>query len=216
MLITIDNIKQGGVVAVLRNMNLNNALQIATTLHENGIKILEITVEAEEGLEVIKLLTSKMPKTIMIGAGTVLDPETAKSAINAGAQFIFSPNVNLETIRMTKRYGAFCVPGALTPTEILKAYEHGADAVKVFPIRTFGPQYLKDLSGPYPQIPLIPTGGINIKNIKDYLKSGAVAVGVGTSLVDPSKSEEKNFYELLKHNAIKFVQQVESARINNY
>lgn len=206
---TLNKIKENGLIAVLRNMNVKNAIPIATTLHESGIDFLEVTVESEEGLDVIEMLKEQIPgKNMIVGAGTVLGPDIAEGAINVGAQFVFTPNVNKQTINTVKKHEILCVAGALTPTEVLQAYKYGADAVKVFPIRALGPKYLEDLRGPYPDIPLIPTGGIDLHNIEDYLKSGAIAVGLASSLVDPSRSEERGFYKELKDNASALMQQI--------
>ena len=169
------------------------------------MKTLEITVETPRVNNLIEKLVTTFGNQLIVGAGTVLDPETARSAIQAGAKFIFSPTVNIETIKMTKRYGVISIPGALTPTEILTAYENGADIVKVFPANVFGPGYLKSVNAPLPQIPLMPTGGIELSNIKEYLNAGAVAVGIGNSLVNTQKLSNPNFFEELEGKAKAFV-----------
>jgi 2-dehydro-3-deoxyphosphogluconate aldolase/(4S)-4-hydroxy-2-oxoglutarate aldolase len=130
----------------------------------------------------------------------------------AGARFIFAPSLNVETIRMTKRYGAISIPGVLTPTEILTAYEHGADAVKVFPISVLGPEYLKAVRDPLPHIPLIPTGGITLGNIGAYLQNGAIAVGVGGALVHKTTRVDAEYLQELKQKAAQFVDAVKKAR----
>lgn len=163
-------------------------------------------------LSLIEQVAAELGNDVIVGAGTVLDPETARAAIMAGAQFIFSPTVNTETIRMTKRYGVVSIPGALTPTEILMAYEHGADLIKVFPANVYGPTYLKDIHGPLPHIPLMPTGGIDVHNAAEYIKCGAVALGVGSSLVNTKKEINEAYLSELTDKASQFVQEVKKAR----
>ncbi|RSL32169.1 bifunctional 4-hydroxy-2-oxoglutarate aldolase/2-dehydro-3-deoxy-phosphogluconate aldolase [Salibacterium salarium] len=191
---TIQDIKENGVVAIIRGADPESIEDMAEALLEGGVRTLEITMETPNVLAAIEKLRKTYKDELIVGAGTVLDPETARSAIMAGAQFIFAPTVNPETIKMAKRYGVISIPGAMTPTEILTAYESGADVIKVFPANLFGPRYLKDIKGPLPQIPLMPTGGITVDNIKEYIDHGAVAVGVGSALVNtknPWNNEEK-------------------------
>ena len=161
-----------------------------------GISLLEITLENPDALTIIKMIKENFGDSVMVGAGTVLDAISARSAISSGAQFIFSPTVDVETIKLTKRYGIVSIPGALTPTEIVTAYENGADAVKVFPIGALSNSYLKDLNGPLPHIPLVPTGGVSLDNIKTYLDhENVVAVGIGSSLVDMKKISNDGYLE---------------------
>lgn len=194
-----EELKKRRIVAVIRGAQPNQILPIAQALIEGGISAFEITVESPNVCNSIAKLKEEFGNEIFIGAGTVLDPETARSVIMAGAEFIFSPTVNVETIKMTKRYGVLSIPGALTPTEILTAYEHGGDIIKVFPADVLGITYFKSLLGPLPQIPLMPTGGVNLDNIKNYFKTGAVAAGVGNSLVNPRNlNSEKDYINLTK------------------
>lgn len=181
---TLQTIYQKRLVAVIRGATVENIVPIAEALHKGGIHILEITAETPDVLAVIRRLSRDAGDDIVVGAGTVLDPETARAAIMAGATFVFAPTVNLETIRMTKRYGVVSIPGAMTPTEILTAYEQGADIIKVFPAGVLGPDYFKNVHGPLPHVPLMPTGGVGLDNIRDYFAKGAVAAGIGSSLVD--------------------------------
>jgi 2-dehydro-3-deoxyphosphogluconate aldolase/(4S)-4-hydroxy-2-oxoglutarate aldolase len=191
----LEQIKHNGIVAIIRGAKPEQIVAIAKALHDGGVKTLEITVDTPRVLSLIEQVIAEFGEEVVVGAGTVLDPETARAAIMAGARFIFSPTVKLETIRMAKRYGVISIPGALTPTEILSAYESGADLIKVFPANVFGPKYLKDIKGPMPQIPLMPTGGIDLTNVGDYVKAGANALGVGSSLVN-SKDEVTDEYLL--------------------
>ena len=180
---TLSHILDAKIVAIIRGANPSDALAIANALYDGGITVLEITMNSPKPLAIIEELSKKMEEKMLIGAGTVLDAETARLAILAGAKFILSPTVNVETITMTKRYGAVSIPGAFTPTEILTAYEKGGDIIKVFP-GILGYSYIKEIQGPLPHIPLLPTGGIRIDNIQDYIKAGAAGFGIGTSLVD--------------------------------
>lgn len=208
----LDKIKENGIVAVIRGAEPESIVPIARALKAGGVKTLEITVETPRVLELIQRVSSEMGDEVIVGAGTVLDPETARSAIMAGAKFIFSPTVNIETIKITKRYGVISIPGALTPTEIVTAYENGADIIKVFPANVFGPSYLKDIHGPIPQIPLMPTGGLDVHNVGEYIKAGAVAAGIGSSLVNTKKSMNDQYFIDLEQKATLFVEAVRNAR----
>jgi 2-dehydro-3-deoxyphosphogluconate aldolase/(4S)-4-hydroxy-2-oxoglutarate aldolase len=162
-------------------------------------------------IEAIKELKGLLKDKVLLGAGTVLDPETAKAVIYAGAEFVVAPTLNLEVIKVCRRYSKIVIPGAFTPTEILTAWESGADIVKIFPARVGGPKYVTDIRGPLPQIRLLPTGGVELDNTADFIKAGAVAVAVGTSLVDKKAVKEKKF-DIITENARKFVEAVKSAR----
>ncbi|MGM0874578.1 MAG: bifunctional 4-hydroxy-2-oxoglutarate aldolase/2-dehydro-3-deoxy-phosphogluconate aldolase [Bacillota bacterium] len=193
----LDELKMGKLVAVIRGARPDQILPITHALKEGGVRTFEITVETPKVCTLIQKVKEEFGDEIIVGAGTVLDPETARATIMAGAEFIFSPNVNVETIKMTKRYDVVSIPGALTPTEILTAYEHGGDIIKVFPADVMGVLYFKSLQGPLPHIPLMPTGGINLDNIIDYFKAGAIAAGIGGSLVNAVKlSSEKDYLKL--------------------
>ncbi|OLO42475.1 2-dehydro-3-deoxyphosphogluconate aldolase [Alkalihalophilus pseudofirmus] len=207
----LEMIKENGVVAIIRGADPKNILQIANALQEGGVKTLEITVETPKVMSLIEAVRNDFPELI-VGAGTVLDPETARAAILSGSQFIFSPTVNEETIRLTKRYGVISIPGALTPTEILTAYENGADMIKVFPANIFGPGYLRDVHGPLPHIPLMPTGGVDLHNVADYIQKGAVAVGLGSALVNTKKEINDEYLQELTKKSAAFVEEVKVAR----
>lgn len=209
----LDQIKENGIVAVIRGATTENIADIARALKNGGVKTLEITVETPKVLSMIEQVSDEFGDEVIVGVGTVLDPETARAAIMAGAKFIFSPTVNRETIKMAKRYGVISIPGALTPTEILTAYENGADLIKVFPANVFGPRYIKDIHGPLPHIPLMPTGGLDVDNVGDYIKAGAVAAGVGSSLVDTKKTMSRDYLIGLENKAAQFVQAVKEARV---
>ncbi|WP_053218222.1 bifunctional 4-hydroxy-2-oxoglutarate aldolase/2-dehydro-3-deoxy-phosphogluconate aldolase [Virgibacillus senegalensis] len=210
-----QRIRDNSVIAVIRGAKTENVLDVARSLLRGGVKTLEIAVDHPSALEAIKQVRREFREEVIVGAGTILDPETARSAIMTGAQFIFSPTVNIETLKMTKRYGILNIAGAMTPTEILTAFEHGSEMVKVFPANVFGPSYIKDIHGPFPQIPLIPTGGINGDNAASYLGSGAAAVGVGSSLVNMNKQVNERFLRELEENASMLMEKVRNERDND-
>ncbi|HEU5140156.1 MAG TPA: bifunctional 4-hydroxy-2-oxoglutarate aldolase/2-dehydro-3-deoxy-phosphogluconate aldolase [Bacillales bacterium] len=201
---TLQSIYENQLVAVIRGAKGDEVVDIAKALKTGGVNILEITAETPGVMSLIEQVSSEFGDEVTVGAGTVLDPETARAAIMAGAQFIFSPTVNIETIRMAKRYGAVSIPGAMTPTEILTAYENGADLIKVFPANIMGPKYLKDVHGPLPHIPLMPTGGVNLDNIREYFQNGAVAAGLGSALVDTKKPVNESTLKELTEKASQF------------
>ncbi|UOQ50100.1 bifunctional 4-hydroxy-2-oxoglutarate aldolase/2-dehydro-3-deoxy-phosphogluconate aldolase [Gracilibacillus caseinilyticus] len=180
---TLQNIYQHKLVAIIRGVAPKDVMDVTKALYEGGIRTLEITADTPKVLEIIEKVRTEFHDEMIVGAGTVLDAETARAAIMAGSQFIFSPTVDIDTIKLTKRYGVVSIPGAMTPTEILTAYENGGDLIKVFPATILGPTYLKDIKGPMPHIPLMPTGGVNLDNISDYFKVGAKAAGLGSALV---------------------------------
>ncbi|MCM3767627.1 bifunctional 4-hydroxy-2-oxoglutarate aldolase/2-dehydro-3-deoxy-phosphogluconate aldolase [Neobacillus niacini] len=200
----IEFLKKHPIVAVIRGATPDNIVPIANALNKGGVKVLEITAETPKVMEMIEKVADELSDEVLVGAGTVLDPETARAAILAGSKFIVSPSLNVETIKMTKRYGVVSIPGALTPTEILTAYEHGADMIKVFPVNAFGPSYIKNIQGPFPHVPLMVTGGIDTSNVKDYLNGGAIAVGVGSNLVNPKKLHHEEDFLALTQRAIEY------------
>jgi 2-dehydro-3-deoxyphosphogluconate aldolase / (4S)-4-hydroxy-2-oxoglutarate aldolase len=202
----LEVLKNGKLVAVIRGASSEQIIPIAQALKDGGVNALEITVETPKVCYLIEKVKEEFGEEIIAGAGTVLDAETARAAIMSGAEFIFSPTVNEETIKMTKRYGVISIPGAFTPTEILTAYEHGADIIKVFPADTLGPDYFKHMKGPLPQIPLMPTGGVGLENLLHYLQAGAVAIGLGGALINPSKLISNQNYQELTGRAKQFVE----------
>src|SRR5699024_5583946 len=205
---TLQSIYDNKLVAVIRGAKEDEVLDIAKALYEGGVKILEITAETPGFLNLISQLSNTFNDQILVGAGTVLDPETARAALLAGAKFIFSPTVNREPMNMTDRCGAVSIPGAMTPTEILTAYEHGADVIKVFPASVLGPGYLKDVHGPLSHIPLMPTGGIDVGNIKEYFQNGAAAAGIGSSLVNTKKPMDEEALQEITKKAAQFVKAI--------
>lgn len=201
-----DFIHRNKLMAVIRGAKVENALKISNALEKGGVNIFEFTMETPNVLDIIRTVSETSNNNILVGAGTVLDPVTAREVILAGAKFIVSPIVNVDTIKMCNRYGVLSIVGALTPTEILTAYENGADVIKIFPANTFGSKYLKDLKGPMPHVPIIPTGGINLDNVKEYLDASGIAVGLGSSLVNTSKLNSEEDYKALTNTAKRFTE----------
>lgn len=189
----LNRILDSKMVPIVRGQSPEDVLKIAGALHEGGVQVIEITLNSPQALQSIDLVSRELGHVMTVGAGTVLDPESARAALLAGASFILAPSVNTETIKMTKRYGAVSIPGAMTPTEIVTAYESGCDIVKVFPVTVLGPDYIQDIKGPLGHIPLMPTGGVDLGNFEAYLKNGAAACGLGSSLVH-SKTEINQAY----------------------
>jgi 2-dehydro-3-deoxyphosphogluconate aldolase / (4S)-4-hydroxy-2-oxoglutarate aldolase len=202
---TLQKIVDHKLIAIVRGARPEDTLKIVQSLYEGGIRIVEITMNSPKALSAIEMVADEFGSKMAVGAGTVLDSETARSALLAGAQFILSPTLNAETIKLTKRYGAVSIPAAFTPTEILTAYELGGDIIKVFPATTLGPQFIKDIHGPLPQIPLLPTGGVGLHNIKEYLEAGAAGLGIGSSLVNTKQEVTEQYLVDLTEKAKQFV-----------
>lgn len=207
----LQDIIDCGVVAIVRVGSAQEAVEVCGAIAKGGVKSIEVTMTVPGAIDAIKEFKSAMKGEVLVGAGTVLDPETARAVILAGAEFVVSPNLNLKVIEVCHRYGKIVIPGTLTPTEILTAWEAGADIVKVFPAGALGPGYLRDIKGPFPQIRLTPTGGVNLENTPDFIRAGAVAVSVGTSLVDRKAVSERR-YDIITENARRFVEAVRLAR----
>ncbi|PAE09175.1 2-dehydro-3-deoxyphosphogluconate aldolase [Terribacillus saccharophilus] len=206
----LSTIKEDKLIAIIRGSEPEDALQIARALYAGGVRAIEITLNSPNALVSIEKVSKELGDKIVVGAGTVLDPESARSALIAGAQFILSPSLNADTIKMTKRYGAISIPGAFTPTEILSAYEEGGDIIKVFPATSLGPDFVKDIHGPLPHIPLLPTGGVDLYNIAEYIQKGAAGVGLGSSLVNSKESVTEEYLIRLTNTAREFKSKVES------
>jgi 2-dehydro-3-deoxyphosphogluconate aldolase/(4S)-4-hydroxy-2-oxoglutarate aldolase len=179
----LDRLLETGVVAVIRADSGSQLVDVCRALGRGGVAACEITMTTPGALDAIAQARRELGESALIGAGSVLDAETARAAILAGARFVFSPVLNRDVIEMAHRYDCVAVPGAMSPTEILTAWSAGADIVKVFPANHFGPQYFRDIHGPMPQIKLAPTGGVDLNTAADWIKAGAVAVGVGSALV---------------------------------
>jgi 2-dehydro-3-deoxyphosphogluconate aldolase / (4S)-4-hydroxy-2-oxoglutarate aldolase len=191
-----DRLWHSGILAILRGFSENEAYDAAQALLEAGVSAIEVTADSPGAWKVIESL--KKDSRLIVGAGTVLDTETARQAIESGADFLFSPVIRPEMIQFAHRYGRLAIPGAMTPTEILLALEAGADIVKLYPAGSLGVNYLKELRGPFPYIPFMPTGGINSENASSFIGAGAVCVGMGGSLVKKDWVKEKKYQEITK------------------
>ena len=180
---SVARILQTRVVAVVRAPSPERVVDICRALANGGVDVMEITFTVPDALDLIRQVRDELGDQVLLGAGTVLDPETGRAAILAGAEFIVSPTLNLDLIRLCRRYDRAIMPGAFTPTEILTAWEAGADIVKVFPADVGGPSYFKAIKGPLPQVRLMPTGGVDLNTAQAFLDAGACALGAGGSLV---------------------------------
>jgi 2-dehydro-3-deoxyphosphogluconate aldolase/(4S)-4-hydroxy-2-oxoglutarate aldolase len=182
-----------GIVAVVRSQDSRQLVEVARALADGGVTVVEITMSVPDALDVVRQVREALGDRLLLGAGTVLDAETARAALLAGAEYLVAPTVNLDVIRLCRRYGKLVMPGALTPTEILTAWEAGADVVKVFPAEVVGPAFFKALRGPLPQVRLMPTGGVDLTTARAFLEAGACCLGVGGQLVEPRAVAERNF-----------------------
>ncbi len=182
-----------GIVAVVRSRDSQQLVEVCQALADGGVTVVEITMSVPDALEVVRQVRQVLGDRILLGAGTILDCETARAALLAGAEYLVAPTVNLEVIRLCQRYDKLVMPGAMTPTEILAAWEAGADIVKVFPAEVVGPAFFRAMRGPLPQIRLMPTGGVDLNTAAEFLKAGACCLGVGSQLVDPKAIAERNF-----------------------
>ena len=201
---TLARILEEKIVAIIRGAQPDDVLPIAKALAAGGVKVLEITINSPDAIGTIRRLSEQSGNDLLIGAGTVLDADTAKKVIAAGAKFIISPIVNPETIKATRDAGAVSIPGAFTATEIHNAFINGGQIIKVFPASA-GPAYIKDIRGPLPHIPLMPTGGVHLDNIKAFKLAGAVAFGIGTALVDTSKGMDEVRLREITEKAAKYM-----------
>ena len=205
-------IAQLGLVPVVRAQSADEAITAINAIREGGVDVLEITMTVPGALGLIQAVAERYGSELLLGAGTVLDPETARACILAGAQFIVSPSVNLDTIALCRRYSVPILPGALTPTEVVTAWQAGADAVKVFPCGAVGgASYIKALKAPLPQIELVPTGGVSLKTAADFIKAGSFALGVGADLVDVQAIREGKA-SVITERAREYVRIVKEAR----
>lgn len=209
---TTRAIEACGVVAVIRLTDASKLGPVIDALGAGGVRAIEVTMTVPGAIRLIEAIAPTLPKDVVLGAGTILDPETARQAILAGARFIVGPVLNPAVISLCHRYDVAVAPGCFTPTEILAAWEAGADIVKVFPATALGPGYLKDVRGPLPQVRLMPTGGVSVANAGAWIRAGAVAIGVGTALVDPAAVAEGR-YGAVTETAAAFVAAVAAARV---
>jgi 2-dehydro-3-deoxyphosphogluconate aldolase/(4S)-4-hydroxy-2-oxoglutarate aldolase len=201
-----------GLIPVIRVASVTEAMDVADAIKAGGVTLIEITMSVPGALDAIKKLAQKYKDDIIMGAGTILDTETGRAALLAGAQFLVTPTLNLSLIELAHRYSAVIVPGAATPTEILTAWNAGADMVKVFPAAQLGgPEYIRALRGPLPQVLYVPTGGVNLQNAGAFIKAGATALGAGGELVDKNAVREKKF-DVITENTRAFLKVIQEAR----
>lgn len=207
----LQKLVESGVVAVIRKVPLAHMENVAESLLAGGVTALEITVDHPDSFTAIHHLSRQLKNRAIVGAGTVLDSESARFAIQQGAEFVFSPSLHIDVIRTALRYGKIAVPGVMTPTEMIQAMEQGADMVKVFPASGLGVKYIKDVKGPFSHIPVIPTGGVNLENVASFIEAGVAAVGIGGNLVD-GKAIQAGDFATITETAKRYVQAIQAAR----
>ena len=212
---TLSRLDESGVVAVLRGVPADQLIEIAEALRAGGVTAVEITADTPGVADLIEEVTASFDDDeVVVGTGTVLDSETARTTLMAGAEFVVSPSFHEDVIETCNRYGAVSAPGVMTPTEAVRGYEAGADFVKVFPAKTVGPAHLGAMKGPLGQIPMMPTGGVTPDNAADYVEAGAFAVGAGGALVDYDAAERGD-YEVITETAREFTRVVEEAHADD-
>lgn len=207
----LQRVLDSGIVAVVRAPDRAGLVEVIRALAAGGVTVAEVTLTVPNALDVIREARAALGDSVLLGAGTVLDGETCRAALLAGAEFIVSPTLSHDVIRVCRRYDKLVMPGAFTPTETLAAWEAGADIVKVFPAEVVGPAFFKAMRGPLPQIRLMPTGGVDLNTAADFLKAGACCLGIGSQLVDPKLVAARAF-DQLRDLAAKYVEIVRKTR----
>lgn len=204
-------VEEAGVVAIIRMKEPERVKAVVDAIAEGGVRVLEVTMTVPGAVDLIADLAPQMPAGFLLGAGTVLDAATVARVVDAGAKFVVSPVFRQEVISACHARGVAAMPGCFTPTEILDAWDGGADVVKVFPATVLGPGFFKDVRAPLPQVKMMPTGGVTVDNAGDWIRAGAVAVGVGTALLDAKAIADGN-YGILRSNAARIVANIRAAR----
>ena len=207
----LEVIEETGVIAIMRAQSSDQLLKAADAIQAGGVRAIEVTMTTPGALEVIAEARRRFGAEVLFGAGTVLDPETGRAAILAGAQFMVAPTLNLGLIELCRRYSIPVMPGAYTPTEALTAWEAGADIVKIFPAEVGGPAYLRAIRAPLPQLKLCPVGGVDLDTAADFIKSGAACLGVGSALINQKLLDSGDFAELTRR-AVRFREEVDKGR----
>ena len=207
----VQIIEESGVIAIMRAQSSDQLLQAADAIRAGGVQAIEVTMTTPGALEVIAEARKRYGAELLFGAGTVLDPETGRAAILAGAQFVVAPTLNLGLIELCRRYSVPVMPGAYTPTEALTAWEAGADIVKIFPADVGGPAYLKAIRAPLPQLKLCPVGGVDLDTAADFIRSGAACLGIGSALINQKLLDSGDFAELTRR-AVRFREEVDKGR----
>ncbi|MGL4549891.1 MAG: bifunctional 4-hydroxy-2-oxoglutarate aldolase/2-dehydro-3-deoxy-phosphogluconate aldolase [Gemmataceae bacterium] len=207
----LQRVLDTGIVAVVRSRDSGLLVDVCRALADGGVTAVEITMTVPDALDVVRAVRRELGDRVLLGAGTILDPETARMALLAGAEYLVSPTLNLDVIRMCQRYDKLVMPGAFTPTEILAAWDAGADIVKVFPADVVGPAFFKAIKGPLPQIRVMPTGGVDLTTAGKFLDAGACCLGVGGQLVDPEAVAAREFLKI-SDLAAQYIEVVKKAR----
>jgi len=193
---TLSQILSTGVIAVIRMKDARRLAKVIGAIQAGGVKCIEITMTVPGAVEIISDVARNAPSDVIVGAGTVTEKSAALDVIRAGARFVVGPALNLDIIQVCKEKEIVCMPGCFSPTEILAGWNAGADVIKVFPATSLGPKYFRDLAGPFPHIRLMPTGGVTVDNVGEWVAAGAVAVGIGSDLLDKKAIEEENYSAL--------------------
>lgn len=201
----LSHIISTGIITVIRMKDAGRVIKVITAIMSGGVKSIEITMTVPGAVDIIATLAKSVSDDVVIGAGTVVDVQTANQVIDAGAQFVVGPILNLDIVKLCRERDTVVMPGCFSPTEIFTAWHAGADIVKVFPATLLGPKYFKDIRGPFPDIRLMPTGGVTVDNVGEWIAAGAVAVGIGSDLLD-KKSIDEERYEVLTERARSMVQ----------
>jgi len=207
----LDHILSTGVVAVIRMKDTQRLKRVIEAIRLGGVKSIEITMTVPGAVQIIANLVKTVPDDVLVGAGTVTDVETANKVIDAGAKFVVGPILNVDIIKLCNQRGVVIMPGCYTPTEIFTAWKAGADIIKVFPATSLGPKYFKDIRGPFPDLRLLPTGGVSVDNVGEWIAAGAVAVGIGSDLLDKKAIDEER-YEVLTERAKRMVENFVKAK----
>ena len=207
----LERLTKTGIIAIMRAKTSDQLLKAADAIKAGGVDAIEVTMTTPNALDVIKQAVSRYGSGVLFGVGSVIDPESARMAILAGAQFVVCPTLNLDTITLCRRYSVPVMPGAFTVTEILEAWERGADIVKVFPASIGGPSYIKAIKAPLPQVKLMPVGGVNHETTSEFIRAGCEVVAVGSALVDQTLLDEQKF-DVLTERAIRFREEVAKGR----
>jgi 2-dehydro-3-deoxyphosphogluconate aldolase/(4S)-4-hydroxy-2-oxoglutarate aldolase len=207
----LHHVLDSGIVAVVRSPDSSQLVEVCRALADGGISVVEITMTVPDALDVVRAVRRALADRVLLGAGTILDPETGRAALLAGAEYLVAPTLDLEVIRLCQRYDKLVMPGCFTPTEILTAWEAGADIIKVFPAEVVGPAFFRAMRGPLPQVRLMPTGGVDLNTAADFLKAGACCLGIGSQLVEPRAVAERNF-DRMRDLARQYVQIVQQTR----
>ncbi|HTY12013.1 MAG TPA: bifunctional 4-hydroxy-2-oxoglutarate aldolase/2-dehydro-3-deoxy-phosphogluconate aldolase [Bacteroidota bacterium] len=193
---TLSQILSTGVIAVIRMKDARRLAKVIGAIQAGGVKCIEITMTVPGAVEIISDVARNAPSDVIVGAGTVTEKSAALDVIRAGARFVVGPALNLDIIQVCKEKEIVCMPGCFSPTEILAGWNAGADVIKVFPATSLGPKYFRDLAGPFPHIRLMPTGGVTVDNVGEWVAAGVVAVGIGSDLLDKKAIEEENYSAL--------------------